>query len=90
MNDIPPVEFALKNGQRIVLKFNSASIGKPNLPEGVWAKNQHVYPKESRMRKATYTGRLTAQIGWSIDGQDQRPYDKNLGEIPIMVCNRYF
>lgn len=85
IKDIPPIEFELKNGKRIMLKFNNATIGKPTMPEGVWAKNLQVYPKESRMRKATYTGRLMAQIGWSIDGKSQMPYDKNLGEIPMMV-----
>ena len=85
IKDILPVEFNLKNGQRIMLRFNSATISKPTLPEGGWAKNLQVYPKESRMQKGTYSGRLMVQVGWSIDNKLQMPYDKNLGDIPIMV-----
>ncbi len=44
-----------------------------------------LYPKECRTRKATYTGRLTAQISWWIDGANQIPFERSLGLLPIMV-----
>ena len=64
------------------MKFNSVTIDKPNSTHG---KYTTVYPKECRMKKSSYRGRLMAQLSWSLDGQRQTPFDKNLGDIPIMV-----
>ncbi len=89
VSDITPVEFALKGGERIKLKINNIQILKPTVSESITPapKVSEQYPKECRMRNATYKGKLVVQVGWSINNHVQMPFERSLGEIPVMVRN---
>lgn len=91
-NDILPVEFELKNGQRIKLKINAINIHKPEVSESISPapKDTNVYPKECRLRHTTYKGKLMVKVGWAINGKPQIPFERSLGEVPIMVCNQHY
>lgn len=90
-NDMLPVEFELKNGQRIRLKINGISIQKPEVSESLTPapKNSAVYPKECRLRHTTYKGKLMVKVGWAINNKVQIPFERSLGEIPIMVGSEH-
>jgi len=62
--------------------FMQIVIEKPSVGDD---SSSPLYPKECRMRKVTYSGRLTAQITWWIDGAYQIPFERSLGLLPIMV-----
>lgn len=85
--DITPVEFALKSGEKIMIKIQSVEILKPVVNESISPapKISEQYPKECRMRNATYKGKLMVQVGWCINNRPQMPFERCLGEIPIMV-----
>lgn len=87
VNDITPLEFALKNGQKVKLKINNAIIHKPAVSESITPapKVTAKFPKECRLRSTTYKGKIVVQLGWSVNNQIQLPLERSLGEIPIMV-----
>ena len=108
--DIQPLEFELKSGQRIKVKFNKVSlkqhlnwflhlfintfiyslqilIEKPSVADDP---SSPMYPKECRIRKQTYSGRLTVQLSWWIDGDLQLPIERSMGHVPIMVLFEFF
>jgi|688.fasta_scaffold2727938_1 DNA-directed RNA polymerase I subunit RPA2 len=88
--DIIPVEFELKNGQKVKLKISKINILQPTVGETVipQPKILQIFPKECRMRNSTYKGKLQVQIFWSVNGKAQIPFDRCLGEIPVMVFNQ--
>ncbi|XP_078068409.1 DNA-directed RNA polymerase I subunit RPA2 [Mustelus asterias] len=89
---IPPLELNYKN-ERISLAFVDAFISPPMVPKGSICSDLRVYPAECRGRRSTYKGKLTADIGWSVNGEPKGIIKQSLGLIPIMVksklCNLY-
>ncbi|KAI4456625.1 dna-directed rna polymerase i subunit 2 [Holotrichia oblita] len=81
-----PVEFELQTKDKVCLKIEDISLGYPAAPLGVIGiKNQNVYPTECKQRGVTYRGRLCIRVSWSINGKLQVAFDKDLGDIPIMI-----
>lgn len=91
IDNLIPVHLLLSNGDKIVLKIEDVTINTPSVPPGtVGVRNHKIYPSECRQRAATYTGKLTAKIGWSVNGNPQESILRDLGEIPIMIKARLF
>jgi DNA-directed RNA polymerase beta subunit len=63
------------------------AIEKPSVVED---SGSPMYPKECRIRKQTYSGRLTVQLSWWIDGDLQLPIERSMGHVPIMVLFECF
>ncbi|RZC39794.1 DNA-directed RNA polymerase I subunit RPA2, partial [Asbolus verrucosus] len=85
VEDLNPVEFVLNN-DRIKLSIVEAHLNFPLLPMGaVGVKNTRIYPSECRQRASTYKGRFVARVNWSVNGAQQTAFDKDMGELPIMV-----
>lgn len=83
--NLNPVEFEIGSD---VLKFqiSQANIENPMVPAGtVLVKDPKIFPSECRQRAATYKGKLLVQIRWYLNGKEQQPFVKDLGEIPIML-----
>lgn len=86
VDNLIPVEFDLPNQDRICLSIEGVSIDRPCVPAGtVGVRDPRIFPTECRQRAATYKGRLVAHIGWKLNGNEQKSFSKDLGEIPIMV-----
>lgn len=86
VSDLIPVEFDLPTQDRICLYIESVSIDRPSVPPGtIGVKDLRIFPTECRQTAGTYKGKLTAQVGWKLNGKVQQGFAKDLGEIPIMV-----
>ena len=86
IENLLPVHLTLANGDRIELRIEDVTIFNPAVPMGsIGIKNHKIYPTECRQRAATYKGRISAKIGWSVNGRKQESVERSLGEIPIMV-----
>ncbi|XP_023237041.1 DNA-directed RNA polymerase I subunit RPA2-like [Centruroides sculpturatus] len=93
IENIPPVEYELPNGDRVKLEIKDASIGYPNIcgANNLHAVSLQLYPSECRASGITYKSKLEVSLQWSKNGIVQDVITKNIGEIPIMVksnvCN---
>lgn len=86
IKDSTPVYLTLPNDDKVVLWLDDVHIYKPTVPSGtIGVKNFKIYPTECRQRGTTYKGKITVRIGWSINGTEQEPLEKDLGEVPIMI-----
>lgn len=86
IQDIDPLEFKLPSGEKVKISFQDAHITYSMLPLGVvGSKSQFIYPSECRQRAATYKGKLTTTILWSLNGIPQVPLEKDMGDVPIML-----
>ncbi|XP_067211558.1 DNA-directed RNA polymerase I subunit RPA2 isoform X2 [Linepithema humile] len=86
IKDSTPVYLTLPNDDKIVLWLDDVHIYKPTVPSGtIGVKNCKIYPTECRQRGTTYKGKITVRIGWSVNGKEQEPLEKDLGEVPIMI-----
>lgn len=86
IKDSTPVYLTLPNDDKIVLWLDDVHIYKPAVPSGtIGVKNFKIYPTECRQRGGTYKGKIIVRIGWSINGTEQEPLEKDLGEVPIMI-----
>ncbi|OXB80837.1 UNVERIFIED_CONTAM: hypothetical protein H355_003748 [Colinus virginianus] len=92
LQDIPPLELALKDG-RVALTVTGAAISPPLVPKGTLCQEVKVFPAECRGLRSTYRGRLTVDISWSVNDIPQGTIKQHVGYIPIMVksklCNLY-
>ncbi|OXB68365.1 hypothetical protein ASZ78_015305 [Callipepla squamata] len=92
LQDIPPLELALKDG-RVALTVTGAAISPPFVPKGTLCQEVKVFPAECRGLRSTYRGRLTVDISWSVNDIPQGTIKQHVGYIPIMVksklCNLY-
>uniref|UniRef100_A0A8C9FMC1 DNA-directed RNA polymerase n=1 Tax=Pavo cristatus TaxID=9049 RepID=A0A8C9FMC1_PAVCR len=92
LQDIPPVELALKDS-RVALTVVGVAISPPLVPKGTLCQEVKVFPAECRGLRSTYRGRLTVDISWSVNGIPQGTIKQPVGYIPIMVksklCNLY-
>lgn len=83
--DLIPVEFEI-GSDNLKFEIGSAAIENPSVPSGtVLVKDPKIYPSECRQRGATYKGRLSVGVKWFLNGKEQQPFVKDLGEIPIMI-----
>lgn len=81
-----PVYLTLPNDDKIVLWLDDVSIEHPTVPiNTIGIKNRKIYPTECRQRGTTYKGNIAVRLGWSINGNQQELFEKDLGEVPIMV-----
>lgn len=84
--NLNPVEFSVANGDKIKVKVQEAKLSSPSAPIGAIGNlNCNIYPKECKQSAASYKGKLTILISWSINGREQVPFEKDLGNIPIMI-----
>ncbi|XP_014274585.1 DNA-directed RNA polymerase I subunit RPA2 isoform X2 [Halyomorpha halys] len=82
---LEPVEFVFQ-GSTLLFKINKVSLLPPAIPSNVVGVRKYlIYPTECRQRAATYSGRLVIEFHWEIDGIEQTPIVKDLGDLPIMV-----
>ncbi|GAA5861442.1 hypothetical protein JCM1840_005372 [Sporobolomyces johnsonii] len=73
-------------GNRLEMQVMEVTVGRPMMPEkGAHSREKRVYPTESRERLATYAGRMTAKIKWSVNGGPANIESRELGHLPIMV-----
>ncbi|XP_077268648.1 RNA polymerase I subunit Rpl135 isoform X1 [Temnothorax americanus] len=86
LKDSTPVYLTLPNDDKVVLRLDDVYIYKPTVPTNtIGVKTYKVYPTECRQRGATYKGKIIVRLGWSVNGKEQEPLEKDLGEVPIMV-----
>eukprot|EP00105_Crassostrea_gigas_P025965 XP_011446725.1 PREDICTED: DNA-directed RNA polymerase I subunit RPA2 [Crassostrea gigas] len=89
---IPPVDFALPNGDRIAFKMLDATISYPTVDLGnKYAQTLKVYPAECRERGSSYLGSLSISMLWKVNGRIQGTVERKIADVPIMVkssvCN---
>ncbi|KAJ8978610.1 hypothetical protein NQ317_010068 [Molorchus minor] len=85
IDNLTPVEFLL-NEKRIKLTISNCSLVSPEVPLGtIGISSNHVYPTECRQRAATYKGKFYVEVNWYVDDQQQQSFQKDLGEMPIMI-----
>ncbi|XP_056008154.1 DNA-directed RNA polymerase I subunit RPA2-like isoform X2 [Ostrea edulis] len=89
---IPPLEFALPNGDRVMFKMLDAHISRPSVdPNNKFAQTLKVYPAECRERGVSYLGGLNISMLWKLNGRVQDTVEKKIADIPVMVksdvCN---
>lgn len=80
------------NIMHYIISFPSqgANIRQPTVPPHITGVvDPKIWPTECRQRADTYSGRLTLQIDWEVDGARQVPLEKDAGVIPIMVKVRW-
>lgn len=85
IGNLIPVEFIL-NEKRIKITITNYTFSRPEVPMGtIGVKNNFVYPSECRQRAGTYKGKLYIDVAWYIDGMQQQSFQKDLGDIPVMI-----
>ncbi|XP_075920649.1 DNA-directed RNA polymerase I subunit RPA2 [Petromyzon marinus] len=84
---IPPIEFMV-NGNRLSLAFADTSISPPMVGKAAVCRDMRVFPAECRARRATYRGKLMADVSWSVNGEPQGIIQQSLGQVPIMVKSK--
>jgi len=81
-----PIYLTLPNGDKVVIRIDDVFIEHPVVPPNIMSiKDRKIYPTQCRQSGNTYKGNLTIRLGWSINDIEQESFEKNLGEIPIMV-----
>ncbi|KAG7209552.1 hypothetical protein KM043_015631 [Ampulex compressa] len=86
IKDNAPVYLHLPSKDKVALWIDDVSIHQPLVPSGtIGIKSLKIYPTECRQRGATYKGKITVKLGWSINGRMQEALEKDLGDIPIMI-----
>ncbi|XP_042229280.1 DNA-directed RNA polymerase I subunit RPA2-like isoform X2 [Homarus americanus] len=94
VSNIPPLEFATDNGNRISLKIANVAVGRPRLPPGAGETvDYNIYPKECIERGCSYTAPFAVSFEWTRDKQEMLSFRQSLGDVPIIVrskkCNLY-
>ena len=79
-------------GNRITLRMDSVNLSKPLINERAkGVRERRVFPTEARERLFTYTGKLTARLCWSVNGDPEQSDIVTLGNCPVLVrsnrCN---
>ncbi|XP_054715282.1 DNA-directed RNA polymerase I subunit RPA2-like [Uloborus diversus] len=88
IQNIPPLEIGLANGDQIKVQFRRCWIDPPAIKRGTVAKTNRVYPSECRGRHVSYKGGFQVSLSWTLNGVVQEIIEKPVGEIPIMVKSR--
>lgn len=85
IENLIPVEFAL-NDNRVKIVITNYTFCRPEVPLGtIGVRNTSIYPSECRQRAASYKGKLYVDVDWYINGMQQQSFQKDLGEIPVMI-----
>lgn len=85
IENLIPVEFSL-NENHIKITITNYTLCRPEVPFGtIGVRNNYVYPSECRQRAASYKGKLFVDVNWYIDGIQQQSFQKDLGDIPVMI-----
>ncbi|XP_050544143.1 DNA-directed RNA polymerase I subunit RPA2 isoform X2 [Daktulosphaira vitifoliae] len=89
VSDLLPVEFDTKGNYRVKLTLLEAIIHEPRVPTGSLGVTSHnIYPLECRQRHSTYSGRLEVKLSWSVNGEEQKIIDRDIGQVPIMLKSK--
>ena len=51
----------------------------------VGVKSNTIWPTECRQRGSTYSGTLYSKVEWKMNGVEQKPLEKDMGQVPIML-----
>ncbi len=79
-------------GNRITLRMDNVNLSKPVVSDRAKSvRERRVFPTEARERLFTYTGKLTARLCWSVNGDPEQSEIVSLGNCPVLVrsnrCN---
>jgi DNA-directed RNA polymerase I subunit RPA2 len=70
----------------LTIRYKDVALQRPQLPPAnKLAKNREIFPAECRERHVTYRGRLTATFEYRINGGDPVEFDRELGQVPVML-----
>ncbi len=71
---------------KLTVRYKSVTLDKSRVPpSNKFARNREIFPAECRERHVTYRGRLTATLEYRINDGDPIQFDRDLGQVPIMV-----
>lgn len=71
---------------RLTLRCKRVTLQKSMVPpSNKFAKNREILPAECRERHVTYRGKLMATFEYRINSGDLVEFDRELGQLPIMV-----
>ncbi|XP_041365759.1 DNA-directed RNA polymerase I subunit RPA2-like [Gigantopelta aegis] len=92
VQSIPPVQFALPNGDRVSLILADATIQPPMVSEkNEFASTLKVFPAECRERGVTYSGSLQLQVTCMVNDSVMSTVTQVASNLPVMVksdiCN---
>ncbi|KAK9507538.1 hypothetical protein O3M35_007371 [Rhynocoris fuscipes] len=86
--NIEPVEFVL-NDHVWKLSVSEICLLPPTVPSNmVGVRTVEVWPTECRQRASSYSGRLIVKLHWEVDGKQQVPILKEMGNIPVMLKSK--
>ncbi|XP_003739764.1 DNA-directed RNA polymerase I subunit RPA2 [Galendromus occidentalis] len=86
--EIEPLEFMVGKS-RVKIRVSKAEVHPPAVSKmAVNCRSLQIFPKECRIRRVTYRGRLELRFDWWLNGLKQEPITRSCGEIPIMVKSR--
>lgn len=77
-----------QNGRnRLSVRVKDVFIAKAQLPPSnkFSTRNREILPAECRERHATYRGKMVARLEYKINDGDVKEFDRDLGQIPIML-----
>ena len=70
----------------LTVRYKSVTLQKSQVPtSNKFARNREIFPAESRERHVTYRGKLTATLEYQINDGDPIEFERDLGQVPIMV-----
>jgi len=71
---------------KLTVRYKSIILAKSQIPlSNKWAKRREIFPAECRERHASYRGKLTAVLEYSINGEPPKEFFREIGQMPIMV-----
>ena len=75
------------DGKNILqIRYKGVTLQRSEVPpSNKFARNRDIYPAECRERHVTYRGRLTATFEYRINDEDPIEFERDLGQVPIMV-----
>lgn len=91
IKQIEPLEFMVGKS-RVRVQISSAEVSCPQVARtAVNCRSLKVFPRECRLRRITYRGRIEVVFDWWLNGLRQESIKKGCGDVPIMVksikCN---
>ncbi|KAL1139343.1 hypothetical protein AAG570_006327, partial [Ranatra chinensis] len=77
------------NGYIFQICYQEACILPPSVPSSaLGVRTREIWPTECRQRAATYSGRLIIKLEWELDDVSQKPIEKEVGNVPIMIMSK--
>ncbi|PWZ03132.1 putative RPA135-DNA-directed RNA polymerase I, 135 kd subunit [Testicularia cyperi] len=72
-------------GNRLSMRIDNVQLSRPAVPDRVkGVKERRIFPSECRERLVTYTGKLSARVSWSVNGDPEQSEIVPLGNVPVM------